>query len=1302
MNRATKRALAALICAAAVGSACGAPAPQQPEPVRRSATATAPQQPVGGRAEQQLPRVAPSRGAARARVLGRHDARLSLQDQLEHGERLLDSDVTTAPVASGPGSVRLRVNEGTISSLRVFGALDAIREVRAMRNGRAERVEVDLRAMGRAEALRWHTIVLPPNALTNEVELVFGGGVGEPLPTEIEAWGSVEEQPPAQRMADRLLRSTSGFDRTAATAASHRVSTVDLARDQTIGRFVLRRTADAPVCRRAFLRYSLDGAAHWSQVAKTLNGGSLGQPSNSRSSYGGVQIEEVPASVIRAGENELRFEAVRALDPSGYVVSDVELLCATAELALLDDGTATASVLADGDVTTAVTGTARSSDRSLSWTFGGPAQAHSVSFRIDAPSGGTLELHAEGTRTIQRIDLTGRDIGWHDVLLPDSWPVASSLTARVLLPREGTGSVSEIRVGASPAVSEAQQVRLRVTWPLSGECVDGRMNIRGFLVGNRGERPWSTSAGASSASIDEHGAFTLANVAVSVETGREIEVRATDGERSLSQWIPVARCASSTPQSVAGRADEGAPFAVTAEPTRDTVLEGGGLRVEIPRGAVSASTSVSARPLASAAVQPMDNGMSNVTAGRGAWRLGPSPMRFLAPVKISFPIDRAALPAGKTEHDVQLFYFDEGSRRWASVSSEVRDGVVTARTDHFTDWVAATVSSPDSPESSASDGQGVGALGAGHPLAGVHGASAPAVNSQGTATSSFPIVVPPGRHGMQPSLSLTYDSSSGASFVGQGWNLSIPSISIDTRFGVPTYSGGESYLLNGASIEWASRLSEDGSVIRDLFESRVLTTGLRIVRVLTGAVITWEVTDPSGTTSYFGLEPESRLSAPLGSSAPTLPDPDPMANPPRFRSAIDRTGVWYLSETIDRFNNTVLYHYTQDFGALPRVDSSEPAEPWVSIIPSSIDYTGHTSGSPSPHYQVVFDGNNSRSDVSLSGRFGFVTRSAGKLNAILVRAGGALVRRYQLDYREGEFGKTLLQRVIVQGADGITELFRNEFDYYGAHRDSATGNLGFSDAQQWTTTSTPFALEAGFGNAGGIAGYAGVGDPLHIINIGAGIGGDFSHANNDVASTDVNGDGLVDFIRDTGHIWLNSFAAVAGVADRTRGVLLNSTLPLRIDVPFLDEQTESISGRGGLSLLSGIGAIGGTGSASWSHNNSMFLDVDGDGRPDVINGTTHEDGQDVLSVRLNPFQMGRGSFGVLPPSGSTVRDYKLGGLQLDVRERTINLPPDLAGGQQFYRTAPLMRWTSQITGKVRLQGVIERTASGGDGVEGAL
>ncbi|HTD28289.1 MAG TPA: SpvB/TcaC N-terminal domain-containing protein, partial [Xanthomonadaceae bacterium] len=79
--------------------------------------------------------------------------------------------------------------------------------------------------------------------------------------------------------------------------------------------------------------------------------------------------------------------------------------------------------------------------------------------------------------------------------------------------------------------------------------------------------------------------------------------------------------------------------------------------------------------------------------------------------------------------------------------------------------VAAGIVAPDQPVQSLS-----GELPTHDPTVGKLAGSAG--TSGGAATYHIPIVAPPGRRGMEPSLSLDYSSRSGNGIAGMGWSLS--------------------------------------------------------------------------------------------------------------------------------------------------------------------------------------------------------------------------------------------------------------------------------------------------------------------------------------------------------------------------------------------------------------------------------------------------------------------------------------------------------------------------------------------------
>ncbi|MCP4179601.1 MAG: hypothetical protein GY756_17725 [bacterium] len=61
--------------------------------------------------------------------------------------------------------------------------------------------------------------------------------------------------------------------------------------------------------------------------------------------------------------------------------------------------------------------------------------------------------------------------------------------------------------------------------------------------------------------------------------------------------------------------------------------------------------------------------------------------------------------------------------------------------------------------------------------------SGQSVNESGAFTYSYPIEIPPGTNGMQPNISLNYNSQGGNSPIGLGWNFSFSSqITVDTDY----------------------------------------------------------------------------------------------------------------------------------------------------------------------------------------------------------------------------------------------------------------------------------------------------------------------------------------------------------------------------------------------------------------------------------------------------------------------------------------------------------------------------------------
>jgi len=96
------------------------------------------------------------------------------------------------------------------------------------------------------------------------------------------------------------------------------------------------------------------------------------------------------------------------------------------------------------------------------------------------------------------------------------------------------------------------------------------------------------------------------------------------------------------------------------------------------------------------------------------------------------------------------------------------------------------------------------------------------VSPSGAATYAIPIMVPPGTNGMQPNLSLVYNSQGGNGMLGMGWGiggLSVihrcgSSIALDNTKGGVYYDNRDNFCLNGERL-----IAIDGTEYRTQHES---------------------------------------------------------------------------------------------------------------------------------------------------------------------------------------------------------------------------------------------------------------------------------------------------------------------------------------------------------------------------------------------------------------------------------------------------------------------------------------------------
>ncbi len=258
--------------------------------------------------------------------------------------------------------------------------------------------------------------------------------------------------------------------------------------------------------------------------------------------------------------------------------------------------------------------------------------------------------------------------------------------------------------------------------------------------------------------------------------------------------------------------------------------------------------------------------------------------------------------------------------------------------------------------------------------------------SGGQASYSIPIVVPPGRKGMQPSVSLNYSSSSGNGVVGVGWGLSAVS-SISRCSATPAQDGFTAAVQYDATRD---RLCLDGQRLMvepgytygvsgahyrteiDSFAQVIQSGGLN------DSSTSFTVNYKNGRKSYYGTN----------------------ANTRHIAEGKSETLTWAVKETRDSSGNTISYVYW-NYG-----NGEWPIQ--------AIHYTGINGADGDRH--VRFEYETRTDDIRTSYMAGGKTRSTKRLWKIQTEYQTQLVREYTLTYGDSASTNRSLLRSVQECA----------------------------------------------------------------------------------------------------------------------------------------------------------------------------------------------------------------------------------------------------------------------------------------------
>ena len=644
----------------------------------------------------------------------------------------------------------------------------------------------------------------------------------------------------------------------------------------------------------------------------------------------------------------------------------------------------------------------------------------------------------------------------------------------------------------------------------------------------------------------------------------------------------------------------------------DSISVGGSKLVVLQKDLIK-NRSLSVNAIGEENVPELDFAMTNVTAGGQGYRFLPHGTHFTgegATVKIKY--DRTRIPSGYTEDDIRTYYYDPAEKHWVAlerVRVDKKEECVVSRTTHFTDMINGVIQAPESPQTEGFAPTMMNDIKAADPTAKINVIAPPSANNRGSANLQYPLEMPPARNGMQPSLGLQYSSEGGSGWLGEGWNVSVPSITLDTRWGVPRYDQAketETYLLSGSMLSTMDDNGQMGVAHRGekmdrkadrQFYTRQGGDFSRIIRKGdTPANYYWEVTDKQGVKYTYGGDGavvKGTVTDAAGNTHEVIAE-------------------WKLKRVEELHGDYIEYVYDVE---------NEDVRGGLKAKAAYLKEVHAGNAGQEPHTVVVFEGNKVKLVKNNNARYGFLTSSNKLLEKVIVNFQGEPLRSYAFDYKEGAFHKEMLTGVRQYDNNGKEISFQN-FDYY----DDVQADKGYvpfkDDSEKWNTHDD--GLDAGFINplkavskrfsdkptalggttSSSVSGsfYAGVGVVDGSPWKGNTVGGSYSYSSDTSkglsALVDLNGDGLPDKVYKSGgavyyrpQIKTDNGEVLYGEPIKVKGISSFSTVKSSTN-------TFGANAVVGWNVLTAV--VGTDKSTTKTKTTQYFSDINGDGLVDLV------------------------------------------------------------------------------------------------------
>lgn len=312
---------------------------------------------------------------------------------------------------------------------------------------------------------------------------------------------------------------------------------------------------------------------------------------------------------------------------------------------------------------------------------------------------------------------------------------------------------------------------------------------------------------------------------------------------------------------------------------------------------------------------------------------------------------------------------------------------------------------------------------------GTAGGAAPSLDPfSGAASFEVPLRAPVGTGGLTPALALRYSSQARAdSWVGVGWSLGFPAITRSLDAGTPTWDDA----ADGFEFAGEKLIPESAN---PALPRRYRTERETFFRIEHHANGFWTATTPGGVVMRFGVAAQARITNLEGRVFQWLMDQQEDPNGNAFVVSYDRRDPGTAYPSVVRYT----LRRPAGGGALQSLDGDAGRDRRIEFVLESAP----------------------RSDVTESQRAGFPARIAHRLDFVDLRIGATRVRRYDLRYAQSsDTLRSLLVAVAEYGNDAASSSpqppFVTSFKY---HSNAAIGRLGWQK-QPWSFP--PFPLVDG-------------------------------------------------------------------------------------------------------------------------------------------------------------------------------------------------------------------------------------------------